>query len=36
MLEHVVAQGFAEASLLDYSRSVADVPALMARLRAAL
>jgi hypothetical protein len=36
MLDHVVAQGFAEASLLDYFRSVPDVPTLMAGLRAAL
>jgi uncharacterized protein (TIGR00730 family) len=36
MLDHVVAQGFAEASLLDYFRSVPDVPTLMAELRAAL
>ncbi|MDG4648773.1 TIGR00730 family Rossman fold protein [Roseibacterium sp. SDUM158017] len=32
LLDHVVAQGFAEASLLDYFRSVPDVPALMAAL----
>jgi uncharacterized protein (TIGR00730 family) len=36
MLDHVVAQGFAEASLLGYSRAVPDVPTLMAELRAAL
>jgi hypothetical protein len=34
MLEHVVAQGFAEASLLDFYRSVPDVPSLMAALAA--
>ncbi len=36
MLDHVVAQGFAEASLLDYFRSTPDVTTLMAELHAAL
>ncbi|MFW5881641.1 MAG: TIGR00730 family Rossman fold protein [Roseicyclus sp.] len=36
LLEHVVNQGFAEPSLLDYYRSVPDVPALMSALAAAL
>jgi uncharacterized protein (TIGR00730 family) len=36
LLDHVVAQGFAEASLLDYVAITADVPALEADLRAAL
>jgi uncharacterized protein (TIGR00730 family) len=35
MLDHVVAQGFAEATLLDYFRSVPDVPTLMTGLHAA-
>jgi hypothetical protein len=36
LLEHVIAQGFAEESLLGYFRAVPDVPALMAGLDAAL
>jgi uncharacterized protein (TIGR00730 family) len=36
LLEHVVAEGFAEASLLGYMGMVADVPALEAVLREAL
>ncbi|MDE0851186.1 TIGR00730 family Rossman fold protein [Yoonia sp.] len=36
LLDHVVAQGFAEASLLDYVTITDDVPALEADLRAAL
>jgi uncharacterized protein (TIGR00730 family) len=36
LLDHVVTQGFAEASLLDYYRSVSDVPALMSALEDAL
>ena len=36
LLDHVVAQGFAEASLLDYVTVTDDVPALEADLRAAL
>jgi uncharacterized protein (TIGR00730 family) len=36
MMAHVVAQGFAEPSLLDYVRTVPDVPTLMSALRAAL
>lgn len=36
LVDHVVDQGFAEASLLDYVVVVDDVPALEARLRAAL
>jgi hypothetical protein len=36
MLEHVVAQGFAEPSLLGYFQSVPDVPTLMEALHAAL
>ena len=35
LLQHVVDQGFAEASLLDFVQTVPDVPALMTRLRAA-
>jgi uncharacterized protein (TIGR00730 family) len=36
LLEHVVAQGFAEPSLLGYFQSVPDVPSLMEALHAAL
>jgi uncharacterized protein (TIGR00730 family) len=36
MMAHVIAQGFAEPSLLDYVRTVPDVPTLMSALRAAL
>lgn len=36
LLDHVVDEGFADASLLDYVWLAADVPALEARLRAAL
>ncbi|MDV7145017.1 TIGR00730 family Rossman fold protein [Tropicimonas sp. TH_r6] len=35
LMEHVVAQGFAEASLLDFVQTVPDLSALMERLRAA-
>ena len=34
LVEHVIAQGFAEASLLTYFRSLPDVPALMEALAA--
>lgn len=36
LVDHVIAQGFAEASLRDYITVVPDVDALMERLRAAL
>lgn len=36
LLDHVVAEGFADASLLGYAEPVADTAALAARLRAAL
>lgn len=36
LTRHVVDQGFAEASLLDFVQTVPDVPALMDRLREAL
>jgi uncharacterized protein (TIGR00730 family) len=36
LVEHMVAQGFAEASFLDFLESYETVPALVARLRAAL
>jgi hypothetical protein len=35
-LDHMVAQGFAEASLLDFYTVIADVPALMNRLTSAM
>ncbi len=35
LLSHVVAEGFAEASLLDFVQSVPDVPSLLDALRAA-
>ncbi len=34
LMDHVVAQGFADASLIDFIETVPDVPALMARLEA--
>lgn len=36
LLEHIVAQGFAEASFLDFLESYDTAPALVARLRSAL
>jgi len=36
LIDHVIEQGFAEASLRDYLSVVPDVPALMTRLRSAL
>jgi len=36
LLDHVIAQGFADASLRDYVSVVADVPELRASLRDAL
>ncbi|WP_068113235.1 TIGR00730 family Rossman fold protein [Tropicimonas marinistellae] len=36
LMKHVVTQGFAESSLLDFVQTVPDVPALMALLRTAL
>ncbi len=33
LMRHLVAEGFADAEFLDYFETVADVPALMARLR---
>lgn len=36
LIDHVIAQGFAEAGMRDYFASVPDVPSLAARLRAAL
>lgn len=36
LIDHVIAQGFAEASLKDYITVEPDVPTLVARLRAAL
>ena len=36
LLEHIVAQGFAEPSFLDFLESYDTVPALVARVRAAL
>ena len=36
LLDHVIAQGFAEASMRDYFTAVPDVAALLPRLRAAL
>lgn len=36
LIDHVIAEGFAEGSLRDYIRVVPDVPAVMAALRAAL
>jgi len=35
LLDHIVAQGFADASLLDFFTTVSDVPALMAALHRA-
>lgn len=36
LTEHVIREGFAEASMRNYSTPVADIPALAVRLRAAL
>lgn len=36
LMRHVIAQGFAEAAILDYFVAVPDVPALASRLRATL